>query len=200
MVVFLGRVPVRASGAVPWLPAQCVGVEDLVSGHGRVEFGEGLWPARRTELVVGQPVHHRGDAPADAPGQLQPGRSDPDQTRALHEYRQSRFQDREPDRPGGLAADRAWLCRCDAEGLAPDRTVRRRRDRHPVLPDDGRLAAGPTILFHVAVLSDDGADASRRLRSASCRAGRHLGLARRCRRPDVAVASGVSDRSAGLRQ
>ena len=70
---FHRRVSVRAAGAVSRLPAQLHGAEDLVPGHGGVEFGEGLWTARRAELVVGQPVDHRGDAPADAAGELQPG-------------------------------------------------------------------------------------------------------------------------------
>ena len=75
MVVFLGHFPVRGAGAGARLPAQCLRIEDLVSGHGRLELGEGIWPARRAELVLGQSIHHRGDAPADAAGQLQPGRS-----------------------------------------------------------------------------------------------------------------------------
>ena len=156
-----GRVPVRAAGAVPRLPAQRRGAEDLVPGHGRLEFGEGVRPARRAELVLGQSVDHRGDAPPDAAGELQSGRSG--QAGAHHEYRQSRFQDGELDRAGDLACDRDRLSRGDAAGLAPDRTVGRRGARHPVLPDDGGLAAGAAILFHVAVLPDDRADASRRL-------------------------------------
>ncbi len=60
------------------------------------ELGKGIRPARRAELVVGQSIHHRGDAPADAPGQLRPGRSV--QAAALHESARSRFQDRELDR------------------------------------------------------------------------------------------------------
>ncbi len=70
---FLRRIPVRRSRADTRLPAQCLRTEDLVSGHDRVEFGEGVWPARRAELVLGQPVDHRGDAPPDPSGQLQPG-------------------------------------------------------------------------------------------------------------------------------
>ena len=64
---------------------------------------------------------------------------------------------------GDLPCDRARISRGHATGLAPDRTVGRRGTRHPVLPDDGRFAAGPAILFHVAVLSDDRPDPSRRL-------------------------------------
>ena len=75
MVIFLGIFLFVSAGADPRLSAQRRGAEDLVSGHGRLEFGKGLWPARRAELVVGQPVHHRGDAPADPAGQLQSGRS-----------------------------------------------------------------------------------------------------------------------------
>ena len=97
---------VRA-GAVSRLPAQRRRAEDLVPGHGRIEFGEGIWPARRAELVVGQPVHHRDDAPADAAGQLQPGRSD--QAAAHDECRRSRLQDRELGRARDLACDRARL-------------------------------------------------------------------------------------------
>ena len=39
------------------------------------------------------------------------------------------------------------------------RAFQRRRTRHPVLPDDGGIAAGPAVLFHVAVLSDHRPDA-----------------------------------------
>ena len=46
---------------------------------------------------------------------------------------------------------------------ADDTTVERRRARNSVLPDDRGVAAGPTILFHVAVLSDHRAGPSRRL-------------------------------------
>ena len=88
---------------------------------------------------------------------------DPSKPRAHHEYRQSRFQDGELDRAGGLACDRARLYRGDAAGLAPDGTVGCRGTRHTVLPDDGRFAAGPAILLPVAVLSDHRAGPSRRL-------------------------------------
>ena len=67
------RVSVRAAGAVSRLPAQRRGAEDLVPGHGGDEFGEGVRTARRAELVVGQPVDHRDDAPADAARELQSG-------------------------------------------------------------------------------------------------------------------------------
>ena len=69
------RFSVRGAGAGARLPAQCLRIEDLVSGHGRIEFGAGVRTARRAELVVGQSIHHRGDASADAAGQLQPGQS-----------------------------------------------------------------------------------------------------------------------------
>ena len=42
--------------------------------------------------------------------------------------------------------------------LADDAALECRRTRYPVLPDDGGLAAGPAVLFHVAVLSDDHPD------------------------------------------
>ena len=67
------RVSVRAARAVSRLPAQRRGAEDLVPGHGGDQFGEGVRTARRAELVVGQPVDHRDDAPADAARQLQSG-------------------------------------------------------------------------------------------------------------------------------
>ena len=46
---------------------------------------------------------------------------------------------------------------------AADRALGCRGARHPVLPDDGGFAAGPPILFHVAVLSDHRPDPPRRL-------------------------------------
>ncbi len=153
------RVSVRVAGAVSRLPAQCHGAEDLVPGHGGVEFGEGVRTARRAELVVGQPVDHRGDAPADAARQLQSGRSV--QARAHDECRQSRFQDDELDRAGDLAGDRARLSRRHAARVAPDRAVGRRGTRHSVLSDDGRFTAGSPILLSVAVLSDHRAGPSR---------------------------------------
>ena len=97
-----------------------------------------------------RPVNYTQDDPSSQAG-------------ALHERRRSRFQDGELDRACDIACARARLSRGDAAGLAADREVGRRRARHPVLPDDGGLAAGAAILFHVAVLPDDGADASRRL-------------------------------------
>ena len=73
MVVFLGVFLFVVPGAGARLPAQCLRIEDLVSGHGGIELGAGVRTARRAELVVGQSIHHRGDASADAAGQLQPG-------------------------------------------------------------------------------------------------------------------------------
>ncbi len=61
---------------------------------------------------------------------------------------------------GGVARDRARLHRGDATGLAADGAVGCRGARHLVLPDDGGLAAGAAILFHVAVFSDDDPDPS----------------------------------------
>ena len=91
MVVFLGVFLFVLPAPFRGFRAQRDRAQDLVPGHGRDQFREGLWPARRAELVVGQSVHHRRDAPADAAGQLQPGRSD--QATALHEFCRSRFQD-----------------------------------------------------------------------------------------------------------
>ena len=78
---------------------------------------------------------------------------DPEQAAAHHESRRSQFQDRQLDRAGDIVPDRRRISRGDAIARADDATVDRRGTRHPVLPDDGGLAAGPTILFHVAVLS-----------------------------------------------
>ena len=83
---------------------------------------------------------------------------------------------------------------------APDGTLGCRGTRHTVLPDDGGLAAGPAILLHMVVLPDDRADASRRLRPATRGQGRHMVVARYRGRPAVPVASGVSERPAGVWQ
>ena len=48
--------------------------------------------------------------------------------------------------------------RGDAGALAADAAVGCRRTRYPVLSDDGGVAAGPAVLFHVAVFSDDRPD------------------------------------------
>ena len=75
---------------------------------------------------------------------------------------------------------------------AANATLGRRGTRDPVLPDDGRLAAGPAILFHVAVLSDDHPDPSRRL-DPRPRSGRGPGPRSRSRAADVPVVAGVSE-------
>ena len=54
--------------------------------------------------------------------------------------------------------------------------------------------------FHVAVLSDDGLDPSRRLRSACACQDRHMAVARGGRPIDVAVAAAIPQRLAGLWQ
>ena len=69
------RFSVRRAGSGARLPAQRFRTEDMGSGNGGNQFGTGFRTAQRAELVVGQPIDHRGDAPADPPGQLQPGRS-----------------------------------------------------------------------------------------------------------------------------
>ena len=74
MVVFLGVFLFVLPAPIPRLPAQRLGIEDVVPGHGGVELGEGIWPARRAELVLGQSIHYRDDASADTADQLQPGR------------------------------------------------------------------------------------------------------------------------------
>ena len=81
-----------------------------------------------------------------------------------------------------------------------DGAVGCRRARHIVLPDDGGLAFGAAILFHVAVLSDRDPRSSRRLRSAAARAGRHLGPFGTLRGAHAAVAAVVPERPAGLGQ
>jgi hypothetical protein len=52
----------------------------------------------------------------------------------------------------------------------------------------------------VAVLPDDGADASRRVGPAAARAMGHMGAARGGGPPAAAVAAAVSERAAGLGQ
>ena len=73
MVVFLGVFLFVLPAPFRGYPAQRLGAEDVVPGHGGVELGEGVWAARRAELVLGQSIHHRDDASADAAGQLQSG-------------------------------------------------------------------------------------------------------------------------------
>ena len=85
---------------------------------------------------------------------------DPTRAAAHHESGRCRFQDGQLDRAGDLVPDRGRIPRGDAAGVAEDAAVGRRGTRYPVLPDDGGLAAGPTILLHVAVLSDHRADPS----------------------------------------
>ena len=75
MVVFLGVFLFVVPAPVRGFEHNVAELKTWYQRHGRLELGKGLWPARRAELVVGQSVHHRGDAPADAAGQLQPGRS-----------------------------------------------------------------------------------------------------------------------------
>ena len=60
-----------------------------------------------------------------------------------------------------------------------DAALECRRTRYPVLSDDGGVAAGPAVLFHVAVLSDDHPDTPRRLSipALSVRAGTWTALA-----------------------
>ena len=97
-------------------------------------------------------------------------------------------------------ADRARLHRGDAAAQAGDAAFQCRRTRHPVLPDDGGFAAGPAVLFPVAVLSDHGPDAPGGLRSPRGRAGRHLGRPRGRGTADVPVVAAVPEGSAGVRE
>ena len=91
-----------------------------------------------------RPVNYNQDDPAKPP--------------AYMNLADRQLQDRELDRAGDLAVDRAWLHRGHAAARAGDAALQCRRTRHPVLPDDGGVAAGPAVLFHVAVLSDHGPD------------------------------------------
>ena len=161
MVVFFGMFLFVVPAPVRGYPAQRCRTQDLVSGNGGIEFGVGVRTARRAELVVGQSVHHRGDASADAPGQLQPGQFG--QAAGIHEFGRSRFQDGELGRARDIVCDRARIHRRDAAALADDAALRCRGTWHPVLSDDGGVAAGAAILFHVAVLSDDHPDTPRSL-------------------------------------
>ncbi len=81
-------------------------------------LGEGLRPARRAELVVGQPVADRRHAPPGPPDQLQSGQS---QKAATHDERhRRRLQDGELDRAGALGPARARLRRGHAAAGAAD--------------------------------------------------------------------------------
>ena len=193
-----GLLPVRPAGAIPWLSAQRCRIEDLVPRHGWGEFGRGVWPAGRAELVVSKPVYHRSIASAAAAAELQSGRSE--QAAALHEPRRSRLRDGELGHRRGEHPDRAWLHLGHAAGLVADRKVGRGGDRHPVLSDDGGFAIGTRILLRVVVLPDHGLDASCRLSSAAKGSDRNLG--RGCGRlcPARALVAVVSDRAAGLWQ
>src|SRR5262249_5483782 len=126
-----------------------------------LQFGERLRPARRSELVVDQPIHHSGDASPDAADQLQSGRSD--QAGAHHEYRRYLLQSGELAGGCDLACDRYRMHCCPADGYSPNLAVGCRVAWYPLLPDDSRLPAGPTVLFPVVDLSDHGDDASWRL-------------------------------------
>jgi hypothetical protein len=122
-------------------------------------FLEGIWATRRAELVVGQSIHHCRDASADTADQLQSKRGERPATH--HESGRSRLQDRELDRARRVASGRAWIHRADSASVAIDAAFQCRGTGNPVLLDDGRFAAGPPILFHVAVLPDDHLDSPR---------------------------------------
>ena len=99
---------------------------------------------------------------------------DPRQAAAHDECHRRRLQDGELDRAGAVGVARTGFVAVMPPASAAYGALGRRGARHPVLPDDGGIAAGAAILFHVAVLPDDGADASCRLRRAAERAPGNL--------------------------
>lgn len=129
------------------------------SGHGRIELGEGVWPARRAELVLGQSVDHRGYPPPDAPAQLHPGRS-VRYRRALMNVVDLDFEDAN----WIVLAARfawAWLPRGDAASVVGLK-VGSPRSSASRSPED-RVSARAAVLFYMAVLPDHGSGPSRRL-------------------------------------
>ena len=75
MVVFLGVFLFVVPAPVRGFQHNVAELKTWYQGMVGIELGAGVRPARRAELVVGQSIHHRDDASADAPGQLQPGQS-----------------------------------------------------------------------------------------------------------------------------
>jgi hypothetical protein len=191
-------LPVRRSGSNARLSAQCSRAEDLVSRNGRIQLGAGIRSTCRTELVVGQSVHHRGDTSPDAAGQLQSGQSG--QGACLHESARCRFQDGKLASDRGFGRYRSCISGRHAAALAQDAALRRGGTRYTLLSHDGGIASGPAVLFHMAVFPDHRSSAPGRLRSAwSCAQG-ELGCARGRRPSALPVASGIPARSAGLRK
>src|SRR6266480_1241182 len=62
------------------------------------------------------------------------------------------------------------------------------------------MAAGPGVLFRMAILSDHDPDASGSLCSTSCRADWYVGRLGRHGSADVPLIAGFSEGSAGLRE
>ena len=126
---------------------------------------------------------------------------DPRPSRRAHECRRSRFQDGELDRARDIAGDRAWLSRGDAAGVASDAEKSDAEELGilfclmTVASPLARQYYFMWLFFPMTVLIHRAAYDPR-----PAVAGRHLGRAGDRGRPDVPVAAGVSERSAGLWQ
>ena len=59
MVVFLGVFLFVVPAPIRGFERNVAELKTWYQRHGRLEFGKGIWPARRAELVVGQSVDHR---------------------------------------------------------------------------------------------------------------------------------------------
>ena len=70
MVAFLGIFLFVVPAPIRGYQHNVSELKTWFSRNGRIEFGTGVRTAGRAELVVGQSIHHRGDAPADPPGEL----------------------------------------------------------------------------------------------------------------------------------
>ncbi len=188
MIVFLGiflfviPAPVRGyQHNVSELKTWFAGMVGSSSEQGFGQRAEQNWSWVNQSIIavthrLTRPVNYNQDNPAKQPRFMN----------------LSRFQDGELDRARHIAGDRTWICRGHAGPFADDTTLGSRGTWHPVLPDDGGVTAGPAVLFHVAVLPDDRPDPPGSLRSASCRADRHLGRAGDRGTADVPVVSGLS--------
>ena len=127
-----------------------------------IELGEGVWPARRAELVLGQSVDHRGDAPADA------ARSITTRTIRAKPARTMNVVDLDFKTANWIVLAISLAIGLGYLAVMPPASRRTERSDAEEL---GILFCLMTVAsplarqyyFHVAVLSDHGADPSRRL-------------------------------------
>ena len=151
MVVFLGvflfivPAPIRGfQHNVSELKTWYQGMIGSSSEKGFGQRGEQNWSWVNQSIIamthrLTRPINYNQDDPAKPPRTMN--------------FVDLDFKTANLGRAGDLARHRARLHRGDAALLEKDRSLRCRGARHPVLPDDGGLAAGAPVLFHVAVLS-----------------------------------------------